>query len=65
MNNIPYLSHEKPSFYFNESEVSTAALPLQFIFDYRRGAAAVASKKRKFKKLVNLLKIFILKIATL
>jgi len=37
----------------------------QFIFYDRRGAAAAASKKRKFKKLVNLHKIFILKNATL
>jgi len=43
--------------------VAVAARQRQFIFHYRRGAAA--SEKRKFKKLVNLLKIFILKNATL
>jgi hypothetical protein len=36
-----------------------------FLLPLRRGAAAAASEKRKFKKLVNLHKIFILKNATL
>jgi hypothetical protein len=53
--------------------MSMAALPhpwwrqRQFIFYYSRGAARQRQlpKKRKFKKLVNLHKIFILKNATL
>jgi hypothetical protein len=45
--------------------MSMGALPRQYIFHNRRGAAAGASKKRKFKKLMNLHKIFILKNATL
>jgi hypothetical protein len=45
--------------------MSMAARQRQFIFYYRRGVAAAASKNRKFKKLVNLHKIFILKNATL
>jgi len=57
----------------NDAEMSIAALPLprwwqrQFIFHYRRSAARHRQlpKKRKFKKLVNLHKIFILKNATL
>ncbi len=40
-----------------------AAVAVYFLLPSRRGAAA--SKKRKFKKLVNLQKIFILKKATL
>jgi hypothetical protein len=42
-----------------------AGTALYFSLPSQRGAAAAASKKRKFKKLVNLHKIFILKNATL
>jgi hypothetical protein len=45
--------------------VAVAVRQRQFIFHYRRGAVAAASKKRKFKKLLNLYKISILKNATL
>jgi hypothetical protein len=49
-----------------EPETSMAAVrQRQLIFHYRRGAAAAAFKKTKFKKLLNLHKIFILKNATL
>jgi hypothetical protein len=48
---------------------AAAAVPLVAVVYFSlpswRGAAAAASKKRKFKKLVNFHKIFILKNATL
>jgi hypothetical protein len=51
--------------YFSLPSRRGAAAAVYFLLPSRRGAAAAASKKRKFKKLVNLHKIFILKNATL
>ncbi len=51
--------------YFSLPSRPGAAAAVYFLLPSRRGAAAAASKKRKFKKLVNLHKIFILKNATL
>jgi hypothetical protein len=51
--------------YFSLPSRRGGAAAVYFSLPPRHGAAAAASKKRKFKKLVNLYKIFILKNATL
>ncbi len=51
--------------YFSLPSRRGAAAAVNFLLLSRRGTAAAASKKRKFKKLVNLHKILILKNATL